>query len=492
MAQPRSSLPRVAAAEIARHRTALVRADLSRPLRLAIADGLLRDGVSIMDYGCGRGSDVRLLRDKGFDCVGWDPNHAPGGTRRPSDLVNLGYVVNVIEDPSERRETLSRAWDLARRALIVSGRLRAELPDATAPYADGHVTRRGTFQKFYEQQELRSWIDQTLEVSSVPAAPGVFYVFRDPGERAAFVASQFRRISAAPRLRVGEQLFIEHKALLEPLAAFISNRGRLPAPEELPEYSVIQRALGSLPRAYRALQSVSEHGAWDRVRAERTQDLLVFVALSRFDGRPKFSELPLALQYDIKAFFGTYTAACAAADEHLFSLGRPEGLEEACGTSPIGKVMPRALYVHVDSVAELPMSLRLYEGCARGYLGAVPGANIVKLANDEPKVSYLLYPDFDRNPHPALVASISVNLKTFKVQHRQYSSSRNPPILHRKETFLTTNHPLHAKFARLTRIEEAKGLYADPSRIGTRDGWQAVLDTAGLELRGHRLVRRRT
>ena len=45
-------------------------------------------------------------------------------------------------------------------------------------FADGLLTSRGTFQKFFDQQELRNWIDQMLSVMSVPAAPGVFYVFR--------------------------------------------------------------------------------------------------------------------------------------------------------------------------------------------------------------------------------------------------------------------------------------------------------------------------
>ena len=53
---------------------------------------------------------------------------------------------------------------------------------------------------------------------------------------------------------------------------------------------------------------------------------------------------------------------------------------------------------------------------------------------------------------------------------------------------MAADHPLHADFARLTRLEEAKGLYADPARIGTRDGWEAVLAAKGLRLSGHRLV----
>jgi DNA phosphorothioation-associated putative methyltransferase len=475
--------------EVARHRTALVRGELSRPLRTAVTDGLVGDGVSVMDYGCGRGGDVQFLRARGIDCVGWDPKHAPGGPRRTSDVVNLGYVVNVIENPTERHETLARAWDLAQRVLVVSARLRAETPEIIAPFADGHITQLGTFQKFYDQRELRTWIDQALGTASVPAAPGVFYVFRDPGERATFVASRFRRAAVAPRLRSSERLFVEYKVLLAPLAVFISDRGRLPAPEELPEYASIQNALGSVQRAFRVLQSASDKSAWESVRESRTQDLLVFIALSRFDGRPRLYELPLPLQRDVKAFFGTYAAACTAADELLFSLGRPERIEEACRTSPLGKVMPRALYVHVNAVAELPILLRLYEGCARGYIGIVPGANIVKLANGEPKVSYLSYPDFDRDPHPALTASVSVNLQTFRVRQHLYTEDRNPPILHRKEMFVNPRHPGRTKFARLTRVEESMGLYTDPANIGTRSGWQQALLAKGLTLRGHRLLR---
>lgn len=60
---------------IARHRTALSRHELSRPLRLAIDDGLLNSSSTAFDYGCGRGGDVRHLRSRGIECTGWDPNY---------------------------------------------------------------------------------------------------------------------------------------------------------------------------------------------------------------------------------------------------------------------------------------------------------------------------------------------------------------------------------------------------------------------------------
>jgi hypothetical protein len=62
-------------------------------------------------------------------------------------------------------------------------------------------------------------------------------------------------------------------------------------------------------------------------------------------------------------------------------------------------------------------------------------------------------------------------------------------VLHRKETFLPPEHPLRAKFARLTVQEEKHGLLADPSGIGTRAGWGRRLSERGFALKGHRLVR---
>jgi DNA phosphorothioation-associated putative methyltransferase len=147
--------------------------------------------------------------------------------------------------------------------------------------------------------------------------------------------------------------------------------------------------------------------------------------------------------------------------------------------------------VHVRAVHRLPAILRVFEGCARAYIGRVEGANIIKLNRLEPRISYLSYPTFDDDPHPALAQSLSVHLQTFRVRTREYSSVRNPPVLHRKETFLPAEHSLRAKFTRLTAAEESKGLLDEGSRIGTRNQWRQMLAEKGLALRGHRLILRR-
>lgn len=62
------------------------------------------------------GTDVSRLTEMGITAHGWDPVYAPAQERHPSDIVNLGYVLNVIEDPVERLETLVAAWRLSQKA----------------------------------------------------------------------------------------------------------------------------------------------------------------------------------------------------------------------------------------------------------------------------------------------------------------------------------------------------------------------------------------
>ena len=85
--------------------------------------------------------------------------------------------------------------------------------------------------------------------------------------------------------------------------------------------TVIER-FGSLKRAFAAIQRITDAETWEAIARRRREDLLVYLALARFRKRPALSQLPLTLQRDMKAFFGTYTKACAEADALLFKAGR--------------------------------------------------------------------------------------------------------------------------------------------------------------------------
>lgn len=478
---------------VARHKTALTRAALSRPMATAVADGLLHPNGSVFDYGCGKGDDIRHLRSLGFEVDGWDPTHRPVAERRSAEVVNLGYVVNVIERLVERAEALRSAWGLAQSLLVISARMTWDSRDLVGrPMGDGLLTRTGTFQKFYKQAELAEWIEQTLGEKPHAAAPGIFYVFRDETAAQRFVAS--RVYIYRPRMRIDPQAHYEaNRQTLEPLFTFMRDHARPPRAGEVPvdDVEAIEKALGSVGRAQRLIRQVTEDKYWDQVTIQRRAELLIYVALSRFTRRPKFSQLDRSLATDIRAHFGTYQAVCLQADRLLLACGDLAMLYVNARSSKIGKQTPSALYVHCTAIAEIPPMLQVYEGCARVLAGAVEHANIIKLSVTEPQVSYLSYPEFDRNPHPTLQSAITVNLRKLTVDWRDYNRSDNPPLLHRKEEFLGAEDPRRSLYKRLTRAELRAGLYEHPQRIGTLNGWRATLDEGGVRLRGHRLISER-
>jgi len=477
------------ATTVARHRTAMTRTALSRPLATAFADNLLATSKSVFDYGCGRGDDLRHLQSLGFDAQGWDPVHRPRAERRPADIVNLGYVVNVIEDPQERAATLRAAWELARELLIVSARLVWDARQLNGrPYGDGILTRTGTFQKLFEQNELATWIEHILGVHPLAAAPGIFYVFRDPADAQQFLAN--RVYTYRPRITVNaHEVYEARQDVLAPLINFLNAHARTPHPDELDAEALdaIKQVFGSVGRAHRLIRQVTDDEYWEKVAIHRQAELLIYIALSRFGRRPRFNELGPTLARDIRTHFRTYQDACLKADRLLVACGDPAMILVSARSSPVGKQTPSSLYVHRSALPELPPVLQVYEGCARVLSGTVEHANLIKLSVVEPQVSYLTYPRFDREAHPTLASAVTVNLRKLTVEWRDYSRSENPPILHRKEEFLSRDHPRRELYSKLTRSEIRAGLYNHPEQIGTLRGWEQTLASAGVYIQGHRI-----
>ena len=417
--------------------------------------------------------------------------YRPSAPKEVADVVNLGYVINVVENPAERAQTLGAAWDLCRHVLVVSAQVlvnaRGQNP---VEFGDGVLTCRGTFQKFYDQGELKSYLEEQLQAEAIPAAIGVFYVFRDESRLQQYLAGRYRRRVVPPRPRKSKQDFEQHRPLLEPFMDAVIGLGRLPEAEEYAGTAELIARFGSLKRAFNLVQRETGAQTWEESAQRRREDLLVYLALARFRRRPPLSLLPATLQRDMRVFFGGYGKACAEADALLFQAGDAEAIDAACRNSAVGKLLPDSLYVHRSTLDDLRPLLRVYEGCARTYIGEIEGANLIKLHRHSGKVSYLVYPGFETDPHPALLRSIKLSLRTRELDSYDYSGRNNPPILHRKESFLHATHPLYKKFARLSRQEERHGLLDDAATIGTQEGWNRRLQEKGLKLQGHQVVRR--
>ncbi|MEO1146313.1 MAG: DNA phosphorothioation-associated putative methyltransferase [Cyanobacteria bacterium J06638_22] len=484
---------RKAKPKIQRHKAAIARVTASKPVRLAAERGLFPPETTYFDYGCGHGADIEYIKRLGLASAGWDPYYRPDENHVFADVVNLGYVINVIEDPAERREAIINAWNLAQKVLIVAAQvLIDDRTRGVIAYGDGIITSRNTFQKYYEQEELKAYIDQVLGVDSIPVALGIYFVFRDEAQAEAFRASRFRSRTTAPRIRLKINKFEEYRELLQPLMNFYTDRGRLPAVEELGHDALgpLQSEFGSIKRAFKVILQATDAGEWDAISEKRRNDLLVYLALSHFGKRLKFKDLSPSIRADIKALFGSYQQACTAADLMLMSLGRIELIEERCRHSAIGQQRPNSLWVHISAIDQLDPLLRLYEGCASRTIGRPEKVTIVKFHVQKPQITYLFYSDFDKEPHPALHTSMAIALRDLHVRYRDYDQD-NPPMLHQKDQLVTGEYPGYAKFAKLSQQERKWGLLEDLRPIFDRRGWEQCLAEHGAELRGHRLVWRK-
>nr|WP_269857991.1 DNA phosphorothioation-associated putative methyltransferase [Streptomyces sp. RPT161] len=467
-----------------RRLTAIGRVGLSVPARQAVVDGQLRPGVSVLDYGCGRGDDVHGLQQMQVNAKGWDPYFFPGNAQEVSDAVLLTYVLNVIEDPTERRMTLVRAWGLARSVLVVAARLTWERSKVRGEeYADGVLTSRQTFQHLFGTGELRAFVEDVTGVRCVSAAPGIVYAFREDSSRIAFLA---RRIVPNVDWMTSDDTASAITAVVD----YTERRGRLPRLEEMPD--PLAELLGHLSGA--DLQRlVRRTAAPEKVSVgvnRTTLNTLLFLAVELFNGRGPFGSLPLSVQLDIRACFSSYAEACKRADRLMLKLRDDAYVRGAMRASKAGKLTPTALYVHFRAVEQIPTVLRLYEHCAAIAAGRPTAWNVVKLRHQGRSVSWLDYPEFDRDPHPKLATSYAVEMKSLETTHTSYTDSTNRPLLHRKHEFLAADDPDVPKYRRLTEAEVRAGLYERPHLIGTERGWEAELVRCGRELRGHRLVRR--
>ncbi|MBA5865392.1 MAG: DNA phosphorothioation-associated putative methyltransferase [Nitrospira sp. CR1.3] len=470
---------------IRRGQTAIRRVSCSRPIALALADGIITKTSDVFDYGCGHGSDIRFLRANHIHADGWDPHYRPEEKATPAQVVNLSYVLNVIESLAERDETLLQAFALAKQVLIIAVRVESPVLDGDE-YADGILTSRGTFQKIYGQAEFREYVETKLQKRTHVAALGVVYVFKDEEAEARYVASRaFTR-----RLEYRTDLIADFKKnnVAKHFVNLANRLGRLPLAEEFPKYPKLLESFGSPKRIERLTLGLINHSAFQGSRDQRREDILTYLAMLRLENikPPPIAKLPVSIQSDIKAIWKTYGEALKEGEEFLFTIGKPEVVANMCATCPVGKHLPSHLYVHRSAEDELPPLLRVLLFGAKRIVGEVP-YDLVKFAKDGRAVSLLLYKDFDGDPHPALLRSVKVFLPKATFDVREYFASDNPPILHRKETFVLPNYPHFQTFKRLSEQEETLGLLSAPD-IGYRRLWDNLLLARGLRIENHNLL----
>jgi len=472
-------------ADITRYRTAILRSSPSRPVQQALADGLITTKQTLLDYGCGHGVDVLFLRSRRIKAHGWDPYFTRTDSRHTADVINLGYVLNVIEDRAERDQALRRAWGLARRLLIVAVRTDRSLEDAEE-FGDGVRTGRGTFQKRYGQQEFKEYLDATLGVPALLVSVGIAYVFKDDELKAWYLAN--RAFTRGLEYRIDLLEAFARDRLARQYVALAAQLGRPPIQEEFSGYVRLLERFGPARRLERLTLRAIDQSAYEGARAERRTDILTYLAMLKLEAvrPPPFRALPAGVQADVRALWGSYAASAGEAERLLFNIGNPDAVRAAAAGAKVGKLLPDDLYVHRSGVDELPPLLRLIVFAGTRIVGEVLH-DVVKISLHGRSVSFLRYPTFDDEAHPALVRSVRVYLPRATYGVREYHPTRNPPILHRKDILVLPSYPRYQLFRQLTEREEALGLL-ETADIGHRLGWEVLLVQRGLTVAGHEVV----
>ena len=412
--------------QIQRHLTAINRDRLSAPFQKLAKYGYLNGDYSILDYGCGLGDDATELEAHGLNINAWDPVHRPNATKTPCDIVNLGFVLNVIEDQTERQETLKAAYQYTNKLLLVSVMLANEAKqEHFKPYKDGVITSRNTFQKYFSQAQIRCYIEQVLKVKTTPFGQGIIAVFKSAElEEAHHLELQFKNynwqhITQRPTPKVvnkAEQksLFEKHQDLLADFWQYCLHLGRMPANDEFEQSLAIRQIFTSHNKAFQFLQGYYDQSEFNQAKTKRHDDLLVYFALSLFGKRKAKSHMPAKLTRDIKIHFESYNHALEEAKSLLFSISEPANIGNACYQAyeniKLGELHDNHSYIlSTRFLNQLPAILRVYIGSAAQLYGDIDEIDLVKIHMRSGKVTFLKYDDFSKRL-PLLIERVKVKL----------------------------------------------------------------------------------
>ncbi|OQX09696.1 MAG: peptidase M15, partial [Thiothrix lacustris] len=440
---------------VERHRTALTRYALSKPMQLLAKHDFLEGKHTIFDYGCGKGSDVDILRQNNLTANGWDPHFCPDNPKHTADVVNLGFVINVIEDKDERLAAVLGAYQLCTQFLCAAVMLGEQSTERGRLFRDGVLTSRNTFQRYYSQEEFREYLRRVLDEDPVAVGPGVFFVFKDKDAEQAFLERRYRNRSTANRLisqipkqpkapkatrptkTEKEQAFYQqHADVLDALWLCWLELGRPPQEDEFPQVAAVKDLFGTWQRGLNFLQRFHGTETLKFAFESRREDLTVYFAMRRFDQQRVYRHLPESLKRDVKAFFTSYPLAQTDGERLLFSAGNPALIRQMCqqaATDGYGYLDAEgSLTFHTSQVVSLPPILRVYIGCATQVFGDVTSADLLKIHAESGKLSLMKYDDFEGLALPRLLERIKISLVNQRFEYYKYGETYAPTYLYLK------------------------------------------------------------
>lgn len=490
---------------INRERTAISRSQFSSPFQILDQVGLVNDQFSYLDYGCGLGGDASILESLGLLVSAWDPNHRPEGELVARDIVNLGFVINVIEDREERADALLKAYALSKKLLVISAMIASEAHILKfQPYKDGVITSRNTFQKYYSQEDLRGYIRDVIDKDPVPMGQGVFGIFSDPALEFLYFQNKFR---ARGKDRVVRRMLSdpERKKILvnDNLEELISywnrclERGHLASKKSDVGSEKLLSVFKTVSRVNAIILEEFDEAELFQSQRRRREELILVFSILRFSGKIIFKQLSPEQQSAVRSHFSNVTELNEAIEEQFSKLTDTSQIEqlavewseeEGVGFVEEGK----SLTFHKTFYSSLPLTLKLYVSCAEQLYSDFDVIQLIKIHFHTGKVSFMGYDNFSSSPIPMLRERIKVELWSQNVRFYDYIYEHTPKPLYLKSLFQDVSFEDYSKQKAFDERLKLYGYAPTTPHFGpAKAELDRLLRRDGLQIKGYRFHRAR-
>jgi len=141
------------------HLTAMERIYLSFPARFLLDKNLFQGLV--LDFGCGLGNDVKLLKQKGLNITGYDPYYFPEYPTEKFDTIICFYVLNVLF-PEEQANVLMEISHLLKPGGKAYYAVRRDIKKEG--FREHYVHKKPTYQCMVKLPFKSIYLDEHCEI----------------------------------------------------------------------------------------------------------------------------------------------------------------------------------------------------------------------------------------------------------------------------------------------------------------------------------------
>ena len=214
--------------------------------------------------------------------------------------------------------------------------------------------------------------------------------------------------------------------------------------------------------------------------------------MNLFEKRKSISAQPLNVQRNIKAFFGTNSAALSEARKFLFSLSSVDKLTSAVSSSvekKLGFLAKDGDYTfHISKLIEQDPIVRILIGCSEKLEAFPSDADLIKIHTISRHISFLTFDDFLAKPIPALIRRLRIDLSRQRVNTEIYSSPSEQRLLYGKSYFIDENYRRFVTQKRFDDKLQDIRIFRLPGLGGTIINQNSKLSEANVRLLWYRIL----